>query len=185
MESESRPKSTTGGQKAWQMSASIAEGPGIEIPAFNHTHAVQHRLKSASEVQQNKLKSEKSLANACQHRRRSGNRNDVWFVNRTPSEARRPRQGRDARLHHLGRDTCLTRHISRPRPAASGHPRESKRRLVYQSNAVRGQGPHQSRDAHLQRKEQEVPVTNRREPFKAHTTYHTRVCHDYGLEGVF
>ena len=39
------------------MHASIAEGPGIEIPAFNHTHAVQHRLKSASEVQQNKLKS--------------------------------------------------------------------------------------------------------------------------------
>ena len=73
---------------------------------------------------------------------------------------------------HLGRDTCLTRHISRPRPAASGHPRESKRRLVYQSNAVRGQGPHQSRDAHLQRKEREVPVTNRRAYNQRLSPYH-------------
>ena len=120
LESETRPRSkpyppldkvkpsttTGGGQKAWPMHASIAEGPGNEIPAFTtptrsqrsrtptgtapevqhklgvrnktEVHAVpclwtrsslqprlkatiaaevQHKLKSASEVQQNKLKS--------------------------------------------------------------------------------------------------------------------------------
>ena len=100
--------------KAWPMHASIAEGPGIETPAFNHTHAVQHRLKSASEVQQNKLKSEKSLANvrqqsqrrsntslesekslanACQHRRGSGNRDTRLQPHpRGPADTEAPNQ---------------------------------------------------------------------------------------------
>ena len=30
----------------------------------------------------------------------------------------------------------------------------------------------------------QLPIEGSTSTFKAHTTYHTRVCHDYGLEGV-
>ena len=70
------------------MHASIAEGPGIEIPAFNHTHAVP------------------KVPNA--HRNCTGGPTQAWSPN-------------------LGRDTCLTRHISRPSLTRLWTPKPGKR----------------------------------------------------------
>ena len=39
-------------------------------------------------------------------------------------------------------------------------------------------------NVHKLESEAQLPIDGSTEPFKAHTTYHTRVCHDYGLEGV-
>ena len=38
---------------------------------------------------------------------------------------------------------------------------------------------------HKLESEAQLPIEGSTEQIKAHTTYHTWVCHDYGLEGVF
>ena len=150
--------------KAWQMHASIAEGPGNEIPAFNHTHAVP------------------KVPNA--HRNCNGGPTQAWSPN-------------------LGRGTCLTRHTSRPSLARLWTPKPGKcPRRHTPASIAEDPGIETTFGLPIERRQRprstpkprrpsstlrEVPVTDRRatSTVKAHTTYHTRVCHDYGLEGVF
>ena len=96
LESESRPKSTTGGQKSLANACQHRRGSGNRDTRLQHTHAVP------------------KVPNA--HRNCTGGPTQAWSPN-------------------LGRGTCLTRHTSRPRPA-SGH--QSLANACQHTNAKRG-----------------------------------------------
>ena len=183
--------------------------PNAHRSRLSHVHA----LFASGHAFNHDWRRSKSLANACQHRRGSGNQDRAAHLTSTPyppldtkawqmsASIRRSRNRikvktvhallpLDTKVVNQGHNHRLPRHglKSEPKPgkrppASEGPGIETTFGLPIERRQRPRSTPKPRRPSSTLR---EVPVTDRRatSTVKAHTTYHTRVCHDYGLEGV-